>query len=165
MRAVAAILERIAVTAGSTVARVALPVVVAGVAFAPIARWVGWAGEGPAAELAMLAFLALTMASFGDAYASGSHVRLDILSRRFPPKVNAAIELAGVLLVLVPLCFVVVVDGTYSTALSFAQGERWGDTAWPLQWLVRLWVPLGFALLAVAALASALRALAALLRK
>jgi TRAP-type mannitol/chloroaromatic compound transport system permease small subunit len=164
LRAVAAILERIAVAAGSAVARVALPIVVAGVAFTAVARWIGWAGEAPA-ELSTLAFLALTMASFGDGYASGSHVRLDILSRRFSPEAKAVIELAGVLLVLAPLCFVVVVDGAYSTALSFAQGERWGDTAWPLQWLVRLWVPVGFALLAVAALASALRSLAVLLRK
>lgn len=152
-------LDRIAIAAGTAVARLGIPVVIVSVAFAPIARWCGWTTDAPMDELSTLAFLALTMTSFGHAYASGGHVRLDILSRRFPPKVIAALELAGTVLILFPLCAVVIADGLDSTWLSLEQGERWGGTALPLQWLVRLSVPLGFALLLAAALASALRAL------
>ena len=51
------------------------------------------------------------------------------------------------------------------TVRSFVQGERWGDTAWALQWAVRVWVPVGFALLMAAALAAALRCALILFRK
>lgn len=158
-------LDRIAIAAGVALARLGIPLVILGVAFAPIARWCGWASDAPMDELSTLAFLAVTMTSFGYAYASGAHVRLDILSRRFPPRLNAAIELAGVGLILAPLCLLVIADGVDSTWLSLVQGERWGDTALPLQWLVRVWLPLGFALLMAAGIASALRALRVLLRK
>ena len=92
-------------------------------------------------------------------------MRLDVLSRRFPARLNAAIELAGTLLILLPLCALIVVDGVDSTWRSFEQGERWAGTAWALQWVVRMWVPLGFALLMAAGLASALRAFLSLSRK
>ena len=48
---------------------------------------------------------------------------------------------------LLPLCALVVLDGVDSAWRSFLQGERWAGTGLPLQWAVRLWVPLGFALL------------------
>jgi len=35
---------------------------------------------------------------------------------------------------------VVVLDGTNRMAL-LQQAERWADTAWTLQWLLRAWVP------------------------
>jgi TRAP-type mannitol/chloroaromatic compound transport system permease small subunit len=162
---IACVLERIAVGAGLAAARLGIPLVIVCVAYAPIARWLGWATDVPVVELSTLGFLAATMTSFGYAYARGRHVRLDILSRRFPSRVNAAAELAGTVLILIPLCALVIWDGAGSTWLSLEQGERWGDTALPLQWLVRLWVPLGFALLMAAALASAARALRAIQRK
>jgi TRAP-type mannitol/chloroaromatic compound transport system permease small subunit len=105
------------------------------------------------------------MTSFGYGYARGSHVRLDVLSSRFGPRLQAAIELVATLFILTPLCLVIVIDGTQATWRSFVQGERWGDTAWALQWAVRVWVPLGFALLLAAALAAALRCALLLLRK
>ena len=158
-------LERIVVGAGVLAAWLGLPLVVASVAFTPLARWTGWGGDAPAAELGTLAFLALTMTSFGYAYASGEHVRLDVLSRRFSPRAKALVELIATVLILVPLCAVVVMDGAGATWLSAAQGERWGDTHWPLQWLVRIWVPAGFALLMAAAIASALRSALVLARR
>src|ERR1051326_6346030 len=99
------------------------------------------------------------------AYAAGAHVRLALLSRRFPPRATAAIELAGSVCILVPLCALIVADGIDSSWRAFLQGERWADTGWAVQWIVRLWIPLGFALLMAAGLARALRALLALTRK
>lgn len=134
-------------------------------AIEPFARWIGWSHDAPFSEASTVAFLAATMTSFGYAYALGGHVRLDVLSRRFPPRLGAAIELAGTLIVLLPLCAVLVIDGAESTWRSFTLGERWAGTEWPVQWAVRLWVPLGFALLMAAALASAIRAVLLLSRR
>lgn len=161
MRA-ALLLERVSQRIGVAVAWLGIPLMILLAAIEPLARWAGWRGDAPFSDASTVAFLATTMTSFGYAYAAGAHVRLDVLSRRFPPRLNAAIELAGTLLVLLPLCAVVVIDGVDSTWRSFLQGERWADTGWALQWAVRLWVPFGFALLMAAGLAAALRALLSL---
>jgi TRAP-type mannitol/chloroaromatic compound transport system permease small subunit len=163
--AIAALLESVAVALGAALARLGIPLVIVSVAFEPLARWTGWGGELPASEISTLAFLAVAMTSFGYGYAAGAHVRLDVLSKRFGPRLQAAIELVATLFILVPLCAVVMIDGVDSTWRSFVQGERWGDSAWALQWAVRLWVPVGFALLMAAALAAALRSALTLFRK
>ena len=150
---------------GIAAAWLGLPLTILCAAVEPPARWIGWPGDAPFSEASTLAFLAATMTSFGYAYAAGAHVRLDILSRRFSPRLSASIELAGTILVLLPLCTLIVVDGFDSTWRSFELGERWADTGWPLQWAVRIWVPLGFLLLMTAGLASVLRALLSLARK
>src|SRR4051812_13872087 len=134
-------------------------------ALEPIARWIGWRTDMPLSEASTAAFLATTMASLGYAYAAGAHVRLDLVSRRFSPRLVAAIELVGTLVILLPLCALIVAHGVDSAWRSFLQGERWADTAWAAQWVVRSWVPLGFALLMAAGFAGALRALLALIPK
>ena len=165
MEVTARVLDAVAVGVGRAIAWLGIPLMIIAAALEPIARWSGWQADLPFSEASTAAFLAVTMASFGYAYAAGAHVRLDLFSRRFPPRAGAAIELVGSLLILVPLCALVVADGMDSAWRSFLQGERWGDTAWPAQWIVRLSVPLGFALLVAAALAGALRALLALVRR
>jgi TRAP-type mannitol/chloroaromatic compound transport system permease small subunit len=158
-------LDSVSVRIGSAVAWLGIPLMILAAAVAPVARWIGWHAEAPFSDASTAAFLATTMASFGYAYSAGAHVRLDLLSRRFSPRVAAAIELGGTLAVLLPLCALVVVSGVDSAWRSFLQGERWADSAWAVQWIVRLCVPIGFALLMSAGLAGALRALLVLRRK
>jgi len=161
----ARLLESVSVRIGSAIAWLGIPLMILAAALEPLARWIGWHADAPFSDASTAAFLATTMASFGYAYAAGAHVRLDLVSRRFPPRVAAAIELAGTLAVLLPLCALIVVNGVDSAWRSFLQGERWADTAWAVQWIVRLWVPIGFALLMAAGLAGTLRALLVLTRR
>jgi TRAP-type mannitol/chloroaromatic compound transport system permease small subunit len=165
MKRAALLLDSISTRIGIAVAWLGIPLMILTAAIEPLARWIGWSGDAPFSEASTVAFLAATMTSFGYAYAAGAHVRLDVLSRRFPPRMSAALELAGTVLILLPLCALIVVDGFDSTWRSFVQGERWADIPWELQWAVRLWVPFGFALLMIAGLASTLRAILSLARK
>ena len=165
MNTAASLLDALSVRIGKIVAWLGIPVMIVAAALEPVTRWIGWSSDAPLGEASTAAFFAMTMTAFGYAYSAGAHVRLDILSRRFAQTVNAAIELAGTLLVLLPLCALVVVDGVDSAWRSFLQGERWAGTGLPLQWAVRLWVPLGFALLMAAGLAAALRSVLHLMRK
>ena len=165
MERTAIFLDALSQRIGKIVAWLGIPLMIVAAALEPVARWIGWSPDAPLGEASTAAFFAMTMTAFGYAYSAGAHVRLDILSRRFPQTVNAAIELAGTLLVLLPLCALVVVDGVDSAWRSFLQGERWAGTGLPLQWAVRLWVPLGFALLMAAGLASALRSVLHIMRR
>lgn len=165
MTRLAAWLDALCVNVGVVLAWSGIPLMVVFAALEPLSRWLGWGGDAPFDEASTVAFLALTMTSFGYAYAAGSHVRLDILSRRFPVRLNDAIELAGALLIVLPLCALIVLDGTQSAWRSLQQGERWADSSWALQWMVRAWVPIGFLLLGLAAIASALRSTLSLFRR
>ena len=73
-----------------------------------VLRRAGWGGDLALREASAAAFFALTMTSFGYAYAAGAHVRLEVLSRRFSPRVRAAIELSGAALIVLPLCAMVI---------------------------------------------------------
>jgi len=130
----------------------------------PLSRWLGISGA-PFDEGATSTFFALTMLSFGYAYVAGAHVRLDFASRRFTARTRAAIELSGVVSILLPLCVLVMMDASESAWRSFEQGERWAGTTIPMQWLVRASVAVGFFLLALAGIAAALRAVSGLLRR
>ena len=142
--------------AGLFAARACLLPMIAFAAAAPLCRWLGLA-DLPFEDAPTSLFFVLTMTTLGYAQVADAHVRLDLLSRRWGARTRAAIALCGTLLVLAPLCLIVIADGARSAALSWQQGERWGGTGLPLQWLVRASVPLGFLLLLVAALAGAWR--------
>ena len=129
----ARVLERLSQGIGFAVAWLGIPAMILLAAIEPLARWVGWHADASFGDASTSAFFATTMTSFGYAYAAGAHVRLKILSRCFPPRVNAAIEFAGTVFVLLPLCAIVVIDGVDSTWRSLLQGEHWADTAWGLQ--------------------------------
>jgi TRAP-type mannitol/chloroaromatic compound transport system permease small subunit len=161
----AQILDELARKIGVAAAWAGIPLMVVLACLEPVLRWTGHAGDLPFGEASTAAFFALTMTSFGYAYAAGAHVRLDVLSRRFSPRARAAIELSGAVLIVLPLCAVVVMDGAESAWRSFQQAERWADTAWTLQWVLRAWVPAGFLLLMLASIASALRAIMTLAGK
>lgn len=89
------------------------------------------------------------------------HVRVDVWSRRLRPRTRAAIELCGMLLAVLPFAiFVLAVSADYVWR-SYAMGERSGEPGGlPMIWLQKALIPAMGLLLAIQALACALRALA-----
>jgi len=94
---------------------------------------------------------------------SDSHVRVDFLRIRMRPRTLAWIELYGTLLLLLPFTALVlfaalpfVRDAFVSSEISPSPGGL------PLRWLVKAFLPLGFALLVAAGFARLLRVGAAL---
>jgi TRAP-type mannitol/chloroaromatic compound transport system permease small subunit len=103
-------------------------------------------------------FLALVMLFLGHAYLKDIHVRIDIVRERLKPRTAAWIELAGILLVLFPLCWIVVAHGAVSVWSSFRHGESL-DTlhGFPVMWVIEAAVPIGFLLLTLAAVSVFIR--------
>ena len=87
------------------------------------------------------------------AYQTDAHIRVDILHERWSPRTRAWIELYGTLLLLLPFLALVLVYSIPFVHDSFAHGEvSQAPGGLPLRWLIKAMLPLGFALLLLAAL-------------
>lgn len=93
------------------------------------------------------------------------HVRVDILAGRLGERGMAWLDLCGMLLVLVPICLAMVFVSWPQFLDAFAHGQtrasRESTSALPA-WIIKGFIPLGFALLALQGMAEAIRCVACL---
>lgn len=96
---------------------------------------------------------------FGGSYAfrSGAHVAVDFVSAAISPEARALIRIVGDLVLLLPFCAIIAWFGGQFALTAFASGEGSNYGGLMDRWVIKACLPLGFALLGVAALARALR--------
>ena len=100
----------------------------------------------------------LFLLCLGYAYLRDRHVRIELVRERFSPDLRAAIELLGCLLFLLPYCYLVISFGIDFAARAYHSGEVSAAlTGLPHRWLIKAMLPLGFSILALAAMATVLR--------
>jgi TRAP-type mannitol/chloroaromatic compound transport system permease small subunit len=85
------------------------------------------------------------------------HVRIDALAQRFSPRLRAALDLAVLLAVVLPLCGLMIALGSAYFWRAFASGEASFHVGGPVRWPVDLCMPLGFALLGLQAISEAIK--------
>jgi len=91
--------------------------------------------------------------ALGYALLTDSHIRVDVLHERFSPTLQAWVEFYGILLFLLPFVALVVVYAIPFVTTSFALSEiSNAPGGLPFRWLIKAMLPLGFALLGLAAL-------------
>jgi len=93
------------------------------------------------------------------------HVRVDVLAQRFGERGLAWLDLFGIVLVLLPLCLLMVWATTTPFLHSIVAGEtrasRESVSDLPA-WIIKSFIPAGFALLALQGIAEAVRCVACL---
>ena len=117
-------------------------------------------GEGSVAaqDLSQWLAAALVLLSFGYALKTQSHVRIDIFSSRWTERRRARVEIAGVLIFLLPFCaFIVYSSWDYVAASVNARETSASTGTLPGLYLVKALIPVGAALLALQAIAEVLR--------
>jgi TRAP-type mannitol/chloroaromatic compound transport system permease small subunit len=77
----------------------------------------------------------------------GEHVRIDVLAGRFPPRVQAWIEIVGSLFFLLPTVIIIAWFSWPSLVNSMTIGEYSSDPGGLIRWPVRMLIPLAFTLL------------------
>ena len=94
----------------------------------------------------------------GYVYLHNAHVRIEIVRERLSPRAKIWLELAGIVLLLMPFCAFGVTYGwsfaerAYMTnEVSSAQGGL------PARWIIKSFIPIGFALLAASGLSMLLK--------
>lgn len=98
------------------------------------------------------------IAIFGGVYAfrDGQHVSVDVFSSALPPRVRLGLTVFGDLVFLLPFCAIIVWYGWSFTLTAFNAGEGSSYGGLMDRWLIKAIIPVGFALLGIAALVRAL---------
>lgn len=123
-------------------------------------------GLGSVAAQELEWHLMAVAALFGMSYGlnQGGEVRVDVLFAHFRPSVQALIDLIGAILLLAVSLYVVDLSLAFvEQSLSIGEGSP-DPGGLSHRWLLKAAIPVAFALLALQALAMALRALARILR-
>lgn len=129
-------------------------------AFVAIARYAFAFGRIWLQELYVVLFGLAFMLAAAWAYGRDAHVRVDILSRRWSGRTRAAVELLGVLLLLLPWLAALLWSARGFVALSWAVREPSPQAGGlPGLYLVKAAIPLAALLLFLQGLAAAARSL------
>ena len=85
------------------------------------------------------------------------HVRVDVLSQRFGPRLRAWLDFFVLLLVVLPACALLIGLGGALALNSWRIGETSWHPGGPLHWPVLACIPLGFGLLGLQALSELIK--------
>lgn len=98
--------------------------------------------------------------AYGLAYLDGTHVRIDVWRDHRGPRTRGWLEVIGILALALPFCTVLLVEGWQFVLSSWEQGEGSASlTGVPHRWVVKSFVLVGVALLALSLVATLLRIL------
>lgn len=91
----------------------------------------------------------------GAAYAlkHDRHVRVDVFYSSYPERIQAWVNLVGTLLLLLPLCWVLIAEGSDFVANSYRLSESSPDPGGlPARYIIKAAIPIGFILLFIQAI-------------
>lgn len=98
-------------------------------------------------EIQWYLFAAVFMLGAGYGFLKNSHVRIDFISSRLSDRTRNWIDILGILLVLLPLCFLLIGLSWPVFMNAFNNGEMSQNAGGLIRWPAYLLVPVGFALL------------------
>jgi TRAP-type mannitol/chloroaromatic compound transport system permease small subunit len=111
-------------------------------------------------ELQWWLFAAMFLLAAPWTLALNEHIRIDILSQRFPQWVRNWIEIAGHLLFLLPMAAIVAWTSWPFFLVSYAQNEQSSNYGGLPQWPAKFLIPLAFAILFVQGLSELIKRIA-----
>jgi TRAP-type mannitol/chloroaromatic compound transport system permease small subunit len=161
----ATLLERLIRTVGWCLLPFALYVVLAEFAVTALRYALGysrnWLNESVLAANAVVFLLGASWALLED-----QHVRIDVLSRSYSPRMSAIAELIGIAVFLVPVCVLIFGVSLDYVAQSYHVNEHSREAdGLSYLWLQKALIPAGAGLLLLAGIARALRQVLTLLEQ
>lgn len=103
---------------------------------------------------------ALFLLCLGWAYSRNAHVRIELVSERLSARTRAWIELLGCTVFLLPYVAAILIFGADYVSYSLTYNEASASpTGLPDRWIIKAFIPLGFALLGITAISRLLNAI------
>jgi TRAP-type mannitol/chloroaromatic compound transport system permease small subunit len=111
-------------------------------------------------EIQWYLFAAVFMLGGGYAFLRNAHVRIDFLSARWSPRTRNWIDVVGIVVFVVPLCWMMIQMGWPLFVRAWESGEVSSNAGGLVRWPVYLLIPLGFVLLLLQSLRELIKRLA-----
>ena len=98
-------------------------------------------------EVQWYLFAAVFMLGGGYAFLRNAHVRIDFLSSKFSARTRNWVDIVGILVFVLPLCYMMVVLGWPLFERAWQSGEMSSNAGGLIRWPVYLLIPVGFVIL------------------
>ena len=111
-------------------------------------------------EIQWYLFAAVFLLGAGFAFMRNVHVRIDFISSKLSKRTNTLIDIAGIVVFLIPLCVIMVWLSWPLFSSALASGEMSQNAGGLIRWPAYLLMPLGFGLLLIQALSELVKRVA-----
>lgn len=111
-------------------------------------------------EVQWYLFSAVFLLGAGYVLLKNGHVRIDFVANRFSPRLRALIDIAGIVLFLLPFCYLIFTLSWPLFVNAWESGEMSQNAGGLIRWPVYSLVPLGMALLALQAMSELIKRIA-----
>jgi TRAP-type mannitol/chloroaromatic compound transport system permease small subunit len=111
-------------------------------------------------EIQWYLFAGVFLLGAGFAFMRNVHVRIDFISSKLSKRTNTLIDIAGIIVFLIPLCVIMVWLSWPLFSSALASGEMSQNAGGLIRWPAYLLMPLGFGLLLIQALSELVKRVA-----
>jgi TRAP-type mannitol/chloroaromatic compound transport system permease small subunit len=111
-------------------------------------------------EIQWYLFAAVFMLGSGYAFLRNAHVRIDFISSRFSARGRNWVDVAGIIIFLFPLCYMMATLGWPLFERAWVTGEMSSNSGGLIRWPVYGLIPLGFAILFLQGISELIKRLA-----
>jgi TRAP-type mannitol/chloroaromatic compound transport system permease small subunit len=111
-------------------------------------------------EIQWYLFAAIFLLGGGYAFLRNAHVRIDFISSKFSDRTRNWIDVGGIVIFLLPLCYLMIYEGWPLFVNAWNSGEMSSNAGGLIRWPVYALIPLGFALLMLQGLSELVKRLA-----
>lgn len=117
-------------------------------------------GSNAYLEIQWYLFAAVFMLGSGYVLLRNAHVRIDFIASRLSRRTNALIDIAGMLIFVIPLCGIMIYLSWPLVVNAYESGEVSSNAGGLIRWPVMLLIPAGFALLLLQVLSELIKRIA-----
>jgi TRAP-type mannitol/chloroaromatic compound transport system permease small subunit len=122
-----------------------------------IARKAFNVGSNAFLEIQWYLFAAVFLLGAGHTFLENAHVRIDVLSHFWSRKTRMWVDICGIVLFVLPMCYFMVTFAWPIVAGAYASWEMSSNAGGLIRWPAYVLVPLGFGLLALQALSELIK--------
>ncbi len=117
-------------------------------------------GSNAFLEIQWYLFGAVFLLGAGYTFLQNAHVRIDVVAGKLSMRVRTYIDIVGILVFLLPMCWFMIEFAWPVVAGAYASGEMSSNAGGLIRWPVYALVPAGFALLGLQAISELIKRLA-----
>lgn len=114
-------------------------------------------GSNSMLEIQWYLFAAVFMLGSGYAFLRNVHVRIDFISSKLSKRTNTMIDIAGIVIFLIPLCLILINLSWPFFYSAWKIGEMSSNAGGLIRWPVLFLIPLGFSLLLLQAISELIK--------